>query len=73
MNSNLTFDARQILQLFVIDFVCNQSIIQKKNKKKKKITTNGPASKFTFEVISWLLSYENHSCLLLMKGKYCDN
>ena len=47
-------------------FVYGQSTTQ------QKVYKNGPASKFTFEVISWKLFYENHSCLIMM-GKWCGN
>ena len=71
MTSNVNFDAGPVIQLFVIasnvNFVCSQSTTQQKNYK------SGSACKFMFEVISWKLIDENHSCFLLINDKQCDS
>ena len=52
---------------FLYCFVCYQSVIWQKNYK------NSSACKFTFEVISWKLTDENHSWFLLVIGKQRGN
>ena len=67
MTSNVNFSARPIVQLSGNCFVCGQSSIQQKNHK------NGSEWKFIFEVASWKLINENHSCFLPLIGKQCGN
>ena len=56
-------------QLYNFDhcFVCDQTSTKHKTHK------NGSACKFLMEAKAWKVSNENHSCLLLIKGKQCGN
>ena len=62
MTPNASFNTRAVLQLYVIAFCVVKQPFNWKN------YYNGSACKFTFELISWKLFYENHSCILLMTG-----
>ena len=62
LNSNGEVNYRELAQRPCI--ICGIQVELPKYK-------HGLVSKFTFEVISWKLFYENNSCLLLVIGKQC--
>ena len=64
MTSNLNFDVRLILQLFVIALCAVSQPINRKM-----------VLHLSLRLKSYLqfFFYDNHSCLLLMKGKLCGS